>query len=374
MRRRGTNTAMDINSIIKPQLVVKKDVCNTNIRRMVKKAEKYHVHFRPHFKTHQSVEIGELYRQEGVTGITVSSVEMAHFFAENAWKDITIAFPVNLREIQAINELNSAIKLNLLVESAESIRYLDEYLANPVSVFIKIDTGYHRAGIESSNTFELERVLKAAADSSKLHIKGLLAHDGHTYHAGSKEEILAIQSDSLRKLAELKNLVLKYSSEAVISVGDTPSCSLSENFEGADEIRPGNFVFYDLQQKSIGSCSLEDISLAVFCPVVSVHKQEHKIIIYGGAVHLSKQSLKEHVVENGTEYERISYGQIVRINAKGWGDMIPDTYVSSVSQEHGIVHCGDEKFLSSVKPGDLMAVIPVHSCLAVNLLSDMYFI
>ncbi|MCF7944689.1 MAG: alanine racemase [Spirochaetia bacterium] len=363
-----------MNSIIRPQLVVDKETCKKNIRRMVKKAERHHVHFRPHFKTHQSLEIGELFRQEGVTDITVSSVKMAHFFADKAWKDITIAFPVNLREIQAINELNASIQLNLLVESAESIRYLDEHLADPVSVFVKIDTGYHRAGIESSNTIELERVLKAAADSSKTHIKGLLAHDGHTYHAGSKEEILAIQSDSLRQLAELKSLVLKYSSEAVISVGDTPSCSLSENFEGADEIRPGNFVFYDLQQKSIGSCLLEDISLVVFCPVVSVHKQKQKIIIYGGAVHLSKQSLKEHVVENGTEYERISYGQIVRINDKGWGDMISNTYVSSVSQEHGIVHCGDEEFLSSVKPGDLMGIIPVHSCLAVNLLSDICFI
>ncbi|MCF7945867.1 MAG: hypothetical protein K9L24_03340 [Spirochaetia bacterium] len=61
--------------------------------------------------------MGKLYRQEGVTDITditVFSVETAHFFADKAWKDITIAFPLNLREIQAINELNSAIKLNLI--------------------------------------------------------------------------------------------------------------------------------------------------------------------------------------------------------------------------------------------------------------------
>ena len=63
------------------------------------------VRFRPHFKTHQSAAIGEWFRAEGVAAITTSSVEMATYFAEQGWNDITIAFPANVREIDQINRL-----------------------------------------------------------------------------------------------------------------------------------------------------------------------------------------------------------------------------------------------------------------------------
>jgi len=31
-----------------------------------------------------------------------------------------------------------------------------------------------------------------------------------------------------------------------ISYGDTPTCCVSENFPGVDELRPGNFIFFDM--------------------------------------------------------------------------------------------------------------------------------
>lgn len=32
----------------------------------------------------------------------------------------------------------------------------------------------------------------------------------------------------------------------IISVGDTPGISAAKNLDGIDEIRPGNYVFYDV--------------------------------------------------------------------------------------------------------------------------------
>ncbi|MDQ1351629.1 MAG: hypothetical protein QG657_1934, partial [Acidobacteriota bacterium] len=49
------------------------------------------VRFRPHFKTHQSAQIGQWFREMGVSAITVSSVDMALYFAQHGWTDITIA-------------------------------------------------------------------------------------------------------------------------------------------------------------------------------------------------------------------------------------------------------------------------------------------
>ena len=39
------------------------------------------------------------------------------------------------------------------------------------------------------------------------------------------------------------------------SVGSTPTASVVERFAGCDEVRPGNYVFYDAFQATIGSCA-----------------------------------------------------------------------------------------------------------------------
>ena len=77
----------------RPTLLIDKAKCKANIKRMALKARQNDIEFRPHLKTHQSLEIGDWFRQEGVTKITVSSVAMAKYFAQDGWKDITIAFP-----------------------------------------------------------------------------------------------------------------------------------------------------------------------------------------------------------------------------------------------------------------------------------------
>ena len=88
-----------------PTLLVNKEICLRNIEKMAMLAKQHRMKFRPHFKTHQSAKIGEWFKLFGVEAITVSSVKMAEYFANNGWKDITIAFPVNLLEIKDMNHI-----------------------------------------------------------------------------------------------------------------------------------------------------------------------------------------------------------------------------------------------------------------------------
>jgi D-serine deaminase-like pyridoxal phosphate-dependent protein len=53
-------------NINKPTLVIDKAICMSNIQYMVEKAQKHHLKFRPHFKTHQSATIGNWFRDAGV--------------------------------------------------------------------------------------------------------------------------------------------------------------------------------------------------------------------------------------------------------------------------------------------------------------------
>ena len=112
--------------VTEPTMVLTEEVCKSNIARMAAKANAANVVFRPHFKTHQSREIGEWFRASGVDKITVSSLNMAMKFAEWGWNDITVAFPVNCLEHEKINALAAKIRLNLLLVHSEGARQLSE--------------------------------------------------------------------------------------------------------------------------------------------------------------------------------------------------------------------------------------------------------
>lgn len=342
--------------INQPTLLLNSEKARHNIKRMAEKARLNNLAFRPHFKTHQSATIGEWFREEGVKAITVSSVSMAAYFVNHGWDDITIAFPVNLREMDGINELAQHIKINLLVESPETARQMQKILKAELDVFIEIDTGSRRSGIVYNDIDRIAQIIEQLHESSLTHLTGFLTHSGHTYQAGSHEEILQIHRESLTQMRKLK---ARFAAEQpLISIGDTPSCSLADDFSGADEMRPGNFVFYDLMQAYIGSCSPEDIAVAVACPVVAKYPQRYELVIYGGAIHLSKDSL-------GTRNGGLSFGRAALLNESGWEILPEGNEVVSVSQEHGVVKLQAE-FFNKFSVGDLIAVIPVHSCLTAH--------
>ena len=144
-----------------------------------------------------------------------------------------------------------------------------------------------------------------------------------------------------------------------ISLGDTPSSTLCTNFNEVDELRPGNFVFYDLMQQNLGVCSFDDIAVRMVCPVVAKHLSRNEIVIYGGAIHLSQDSI---VNINGKKM----FGRIV-IQKEGEKTLLePLNYVAKLSQEHGILKVTQTQF-KNFQVGDLVEIIPVHSCLTANL-------
>lgn len=354
-----------LNNIVKPTLLLNKARAIHNIETMINKAARSRVRFRPHFKTHQSAVIGAWFQERGVTRITVSSVDMARYFASHGWQDITIAFPVNVREIDKINVLAKTITLNLLAEAEESVRFLGSRLTSPAKLWIKIDTGYHRTGLSWDHSEKIAALAGTIAQEKRLTFQGLLTHSGHSYQARSQQQVREIYADTTAKMqAAREGLRLAGFADIEISIGDTPSCSIVEDFSGVDEIRPGNFVFYDATQLAIGSCSEGQIAVAVACPVVAKHQERQELIIYGGAVHLSKDVLVQSFEPWG---EKPMYGAIALPDGNGWGPILPNAYVAGISQEHGVVKVSQEIF-ERLKVGDLLMIIPVHSCLTANLL------
>ncbi len=349
---------MNISKIRKPTLLVNEATVRKNIAFMAEKAKVAGLSFRPHFKTHQSGAIGDWFRDEGVSQITVSSVTMGKYFMEKGWNDITIAFPANPAEIDDINELAESVNLNILVSDFEQLSAFAWKITADVGVYVKIDTGYRRSGIDWNRYGDLLRIGDLINEVKHLRMLGFLTHSGHTYSARGKEEVLSIYNDTRTKILHTRD-ILPFS-DTKISIGDTPSCSLASDFTGVDEIRPGNFVFYDLTQLRIGSCTIGDIAVAVACPVVSINHYRNEAVLYGGAVHLSKELLHE---DDGTK----TFGKVVPLGNEGWiGDSVIGS-LRSVSQEHGVVSLAESGGVR-LKPGDIVAVLPVHSCLTTDLM------
>jgi D-serine deaminase-like pyridoxal phosphate-dependent protein len=347
--------------IEKPTAVLNAATAKRNIARMAEKARKSGVRFRPHFKSHQSAIIGEWFREAGVEVITTSSVSMARYFANHGWQDITVAFPVNWLEIDRINELAMRVQLNLLVESPETVRFLQEKLVRPIHVWLKIDAGYNRTGIKWDDAEALRTIAKFIQAADKLTLQGGLAHSGNSYSVDNQADIRAIYRQTVERLKAVRDTLTGAESPGFeISIGDTPCCAVVDDFGEVDEVRPGVFVFFDLMQLQIGSCQYEDIAVAVACPVVAKHPEKNTIITYGGAVHLSKEALRGP--DTGP-----TYGAVAMPAPEGWSELIPDTYVAGVSQEHGIVKT-TAAFLERVHVGDVLMIIPVHACLTMNLL------
>ena len=364
---------------VKPSLFVVKERVIENIRRMAEKAEKSGVLFRPHFKTHQSVEIGRLFSDEGVRAITVSSPQMAEKFAADGWRDITIAVPLNPNCVDIYNNLADETTLNLLTDSAEAVNLIGPHLNSPLMIWVEIDTGQHRTGIDPSEKEKLIKTVESIQKQPLLMLKGLLTHAGHSYQVREGTPVKR-RSDNSKKSGKSTLDILYQGAAATmqktaeilenegygklgISVGDTPTCSRVEDFYDVNEVRPGNFVFYDLMQYHIGSCEEENIALAVLCPIISKSPERSEVVVHGGAVHLSKESLewKGHTV----------HGRVAEIEGSSLSALLEDTYVKDLSQEHGVIKAPRD-WVESKQIGDTIAIIPVHSCLAVDALGAEY--
>jgi len=348
----------------RPTLLLDKEKCLQNIHKMKEKADKYGVKFRPHFKTHQSAEVGEWFRDAGIEAITVSSVTMAKYFASHGWKDITIAFPVNFAEVDEINNLAKTIRLNLLIESMESFIFVEDNIHPKTGIYLKIDAGYQRTGIAVEDHEKILVLILEIMHARHHEFEGLLLHNGNTYHAKSVDEIKQIHNESMIKIKALNDFLSLHDIVPKISAGDTPSMSIINDFSGIDEIRPGNFVFYDVMQQKLGSCSFGDIAVALACPVVAKNNERNELVIYGGAIHLSKDFI------NDAEGNRI-FGLVVFFDKTGWQEPLENTFVKSLSQEHGIIKTTPE-LVNKIKIGSFIGILPVHSCLTVHQMREFY--
>ncbi len=357
-----------ISDLLTPSLLIDKKRLLSNIQSMAQKAEDNGVTLRPHIKTHKCIDIAELQRKYGSTGLTVSTLDEAAIFADAGFNDITYAVPITSNNINAALMILDQAELKLLVDSQDTIKILDERCKEfgaTVDALLKVDCGYHRCGVNPENYTSIKLVQKIV-NSSHLRFKGILTHAGHSYGAqdvAQLKEIAKIEQQVMVNFAHRLKMEDKNLKPEVVSIGSTPTISLTERImDGITEIRPGNYVFYDYSQLNLGSCGPRDCALTVLASIIGIY--EDHLVIDAGATALSK--------DLGPS-EKLSVKQFGKI----YSDYETDSFetsllIESLSQEHGKVKFIDQSS-TSMAINSTLRILPNHACLTANL-HDYYYI
>jgi D-serine deaminase-like pyridoxal phosphate-dependent protein len=343
-----------------PAFLVDRDVVARNCDRMREKALASGVGFRPHVKTHKVAAVGRM-QHGGKTGpITVSTLAEADHFAADGFRDITYAVPIAASKLERAAALASKVdRLNLLIDSEPALRALEEFSTSRgvgFGVFLKVDCGYHRAGVDPASPDSVRLALAIAASES-VRFEGLLTHAGHSYAARDAEDVRRIAAEEAGCLSRFRALLAaEMPREILRSVGSTPTTAIVDRFTECDEVRPGNYVFFDAFQATLGSCRREDVAVSVLTTVVGSYPERQTLIIDAGALALSKDRGAEHLQPD------CGYGLVCD------ADLRPlPMQIEALSQEHGKV-----KTSMRVAVGTKLRVLPNHSCLTAAMFSRFH--
>ena len=331
-----------------PTLLLDTQKVRKNIRRIHQKTLQSNVVFRPHYKTHQSKKIGNMFKEEGIGQITVSSVGMADYFAGD-WDEITIAVPFNRHEINEVNQLLQKQALVLMTDSVETTRFLSEHLAAEVAMWIEIDTGDKRTGIDPGNTNLIRQIIEIIKTSDFLSLKGFYSHAGHSYSMKGRQEKVELYHECISKMDMLKNQFEPDEPGLEVNFGDTPCISSVDDLAAIDSTSAGNLVFYDMTQTEIGSCEPENVAVCLACPIISKNKERQEVVVYGGGIHLSKDRTD-------------NFGAVVMLDNHYWSKPLDGCFVRKISQEHGVISLSKEVW-DSLEIGDFIGILPIHSCM-----------
>ena len=134
--------------------------------------------------------------------------------------------------------------------------------------------------------------------------------------------------------------------------GSTPTINHIDHLDGIDEVRPGNYIFFDNYQATLGSCSFDDTALTVLAAVVHRDASRRKLVIDAGGIALSKDRGPIHLDP------ACGYGRVLDLDGVETG-----LRLDSLSQEHGVIQAADDAAFDHFKVGDRVRILANHSCM-----------
>jgi D-serine deaminase-like pyridoxal phosphate-dependent protein len=332
-----------------PSLLIDLDVLERNVAGMAEVARDAGVRLRPHTKTHKSPEVARMQVDAGAAGITVAKLGEAEVMADAGFDDILVAYPIvgeqKLARLRALMERVS-IRISLdAVEVAEGIGRVGKDIGRAVPVFVDVDTGLHRMGLPPGEASARRAIDLAAVPG--IEIAGLLTHAGHAYRAGDADELHRIAE---REALDLLDTAERCAQDGLtireISVGSTPTARIVADVHGVTEIRPGTYVFNDVQQMRLGVANEADCAARVLTTVVARPTDDRFVLDAGTKAFTSDGADGPPFPGRGVVAGR------------------PEMTIDFMNEEHAVGHVTGDRPLAI---GERVEVVPLHVCSCVNM-------
>ncbi|KAI0094848.1 putative serine dehydratase domain-containing protein [Irpex rosettiformis] len=375
-----------LGSLRTPAIVIDRSVFAQNCAKMHSNAKEWGASFRAHVKTHKTAE-GVRLQLKSSTGqtsaIVVSTlmeawqVVQAGLVADGTVKDILYGLPVAPNKIADLADLRDELArynavVRVLVDNPGQVRHLEQFedgrdTPQLWSVFIKVDAGGKRAGLEPTSPY-FETLLTSVFTSTVISVYGFYTHAGQSYASTSLPEassFLSAEVDAVNTAAGFALSLLAGTPDVaprntpfVLAVGSTPTAhaataetreKLASLLNGTLELHAGNYPLLDLQQLHTGLVNQRRVAQRVLATIISYYpgrgvEGTDEAMCDAGAIAMSKDT-----GPSGT------FGEIV---GTGWR-------LGRISQEHGtlVQNLASQQSLTKLNVGDLVQIVGQHACL-----------
>jgi len=342
-----------------PALLVDYAVLERNVERMGRLARVAGKALRPHVKTHKTREIAELQMKHGASGITVAKVSEAEVMLSEGFSDILLANEIiGTTKADRVARLAAKARITVAVDSSLGIAQLAEATrchGSELDVLIDLNTGGGRCGVPVEGD-EAAVLADRISVTPRLRLAGLMTYEGHVYKATSREQVESIA-------AEVGELLLRQAEAlagsgydvSVVSAGSTVSAQYLVRCPAASEIRPGTYVFNDVNEIRMGVAEIEDCALTVLATVIS-GPRDGRVVLDAGSKSLSS----DRAVGGFRLGPPGGYGLVKSMS---------EATIVELNEEHAIVSLAAES--REVRLGSKLELVPNHACTAVNLHDHM---
>ena len=286
----------------------------------------------------------------GAVGLTVAKAGEANVMSA-AGSDILMAYPpVHPARCAVLAELAKEKTVRVGIDSiaaAESLSAAASSAGATIGILLDLDVGHHRTGVQSPA--EAVELARSVSNKPGLRLDGIMFYPGHLKLSPQLESALRTISN---RIDEVLDAFKGSGFEAkIVSGGSTPTAMQSHLIRGLTEIRPGTYIFNDMNCVRGGCARLEDCAARIVATVVST-AVPGQVVLDAGSKTLTSD-LCGPAPDSG-------HGYVIEY---------PQAKITKLTEEHAQVDVRMCERAPNV--GDVVSVIPNHICPCVNLQDDL---
>ncbi|KAF5594286.1 D-serine dehydratase [Fusarium pseudocircinatum] len=409
-----------IHDVPKPSVILDRARVKRHCQSMLNAVDTLGLGFRAHVKTHKTTEATRLQIGQGsgdVKLIVSTLAEIEHLLPllkeyKDAGRrlDILYGLPLPRSQICRLAALGLELgqgSISVLIDhpsQLESVIAFSQHAKFPPRVFLKVDTGYHRAGLPPTamNKNGLIEALGQLEASGEAELLGLYSHSSLSYKDTTAEQAMANLEGEIQGCLDAVSAhahLFSKDKELIISIGASPQVTAVENLVTSQgdlspaaealrksiqtvttgkpgglqtklELHAGVYSILDMQQVSTNSRRElgffeDEIAISIIAEVCSIYNDKERsqpeALVAVGCLGLGREPCAAYP----------GFGVISQSSYKILPGEQRRLIIDRISQEHSIAawEHADGEDTSSLPPvplevGQDVVIFPNHACVA----------